>query len=167
MWLLSACVLLLLTTTGALEAQPGQSTFSPTAGSVPAGTATTEVRHLTLHNAISMGLRYNLGVIEGEENSHAARAQRLRALSDLLPQVSTGIAENGTQTSRAALGITTSFVPAVIGPFSYSTVQVTLSQTLLSVESIQRLRAARAAEQAVTLTYADTLDVVTLTIGNA
>ena len=85
MWLLSACVLLLLTTAGSLEAQPGQSPFSPTSGSVPAGTATTDVRHLTLHDAISMGLRYNLGVIEGEENNRAARAQRLRALSNLLP----------------------------------------------------------------------------------
>jgi outer membrane protein TolC len=167
MWLLSACVLLLLTTAGSLEAQPGQSPFSPIAGSVPAATATTEVRHLTLHDAISMGLRYNLGVIESEENNRAARAQRLRALSNLLPQVSAGISENGTQTSRAVLGIRTSFIPAMIGPFSYSTIQVTLSQTLLSVESIQRLRAARTAEQAVSLTYADTLDVVTLTIGNA
>lgn len=167
MWLLSACVLLLLTTAGSLEAQPGQSPFSPTAGSVPGGTATTGVRHLTLHDAISMGLRYNLGVIEGEENTHAARAQRLRVLSDLLPQVSAGISENGTQTSRAGLGITTSFVPTVIGPFSYSTAQVTLNQTLFNAESIQRLRAARTAEQAVALTYADTLDVVTLTIGNA
>jgi outer membrane protein TolC len=114
-----------------------------------------------------MGLRYNLGVIEGEENNRAARAQRLRALSNLLPQVSAGVSENDTQTSRAGLGITTSIIPAVIGPFSYSTVQATLSQTLLSVESIQRLRAARTAEQAVRLTYADTLDVVTLTIGNA
>jgi outer membrane protein TolC len=96
-------------------------------------------------------------VIEGEENNHAARAQRLRALSNLLPQVSAGIAENGTQTSRAGLGIATSFIPAVIGPFSYSTVQATVSQTFLSVESIQRLRAARTAELAVTLTYADTL----------
>jgi outer membrane protein TolC len=167
MWLLLACVLLLLTTAGSVEAQSGQTPLSPTAASVPAATATTEVRHLTLRDAISMGLRYNLGVIEGEQNNRAARAQRVRALSDLLPQVSAGISENDTQTSRAGLGITTSFIPAVIGPFSYSTVQATLSQTLLSVESIQRLRAARTAEQAVTLTYADTLDVVTLTIGNA
>ena len=57
--------------------------------------------------------------------------------------------------------------PSVIGPFSYSTVQANLSQTLFSYESIQHFRAARTAEQAAQLSYDDTLDVVTLTVGIA
>jgi len=43
----------------------------------------------------------------------------------------------------------------VIGPYSYSSVDATLSQTLFSVESIQRFRAARTAEQAALLNYQD------------
>ena len=42
-----------------------------------------------------------------------------------------------------------------------------MSQTLFSFESIQRFRAARTAEQAAQLSYQDTLDAVTLTVGNA
>ena len=57
--------------------------------------------------------------------------------------------------------------PSVIGPFSFSTVQANLSQTLFSYESIQHFRAARTAEQAAQLSYDDMLDVITLTVGVA
>ena len=43
--------------------------------------------------------------------------------------------------------------------------QANLSQTLFSYESIQHFRAARTAEQAAQLSYSDTLDVITLTVG--
>jgi outer membrane protein TolC len=55
----------------------------------------------------------------------------------------------------------------VVGPFSYSSVDASVSQTLFSYESIQRFRAARTAEQAAQLSYQDILDVVTLTVGDA
>ncbi len=165
--LLSASVLLALTSTISVRAQTGQPPFSLNLGSVPSGAATTDVRHLTLRDAVNMALRYNLGVIEGGENSRAAGAQRLHALSNLLPQVSVGASGNHAQANKAVLGITTPLIPNVIGPFSYSTAQASLSQTVLSVESIQRFRAARTAEEAASLTYDDTLDVVTLIVGNA
>ena len=136
-------------------------------GSVPSGTATNEVLHLTLRDAINGAVRYNLGQIESGENARIARGQRLRALSALLPQISAGAAENVEQFSAATLGIKIPQIPAVIGPFSYSTAEASASQTLFSVESIQRLRAASSAEQAAQLTYSDTLDVITLIVGNA
>jgi len=166
-WLLPASVLLSLTGAICVRAQTGQPPFSLNLGSVPSGPPTTDVRHLTLRDAITMALRYNLGVIEEGANNRAARAQRLRALSNLLPQVSAGISENAAQANRASLGITTPLVPFVIGPFSYSTVQASISQTVLSVESIERFKAARTAEEAASLSYDDTLDVVTLTVGSA
>jgi outer membrane protein TolC len=64
---------------------------SPNVGSVPSGLATNEVLHLTLSEAINRALRYNLGVIESDENTRVARGQRLLALSRLLPQVNAGI----------------------------------------------------------------------------
>jgi outer membrane protein TolC len=54
-----------------------------------------------------------------------------------------------------------------VGPFSYTSVDATASQTLFSFESIQRFRSARTAEQAAQLSYQDILDAVTLTVGNA
>ena len=136
-------------------------------GSVPTGTATNELLHLALRDAIDRALKYNLGSIESGENTHLARGQRLVALSQLLPQVSAGVSETVQQESLATFGLKLPGIPTIIGPYSYSSVQANLSQTLFSYESIQRFRSARTAEQAANLSYHDILDVVTLTVGNA
>jgi len=162
-----ASVLLLLIITLFARAQTSPVPPAANLGSVPSGPATNEVLRLTLRDAINMALRYNLALIESGENVRALRGQRLRALSSLLPQVSAGASENVEQFSSATLGIRSTFIPSVIGPFSYSAAQASLSQTLFSFESIQRFRASRTAEQAGRLTYDDTLDVITLTVGNA
>ena len=141
---------------------------SQISGSVPSGPASTEVLHLTLRDAITRALRYNLATIESGENALIARGQRLLALSKLLPQVSAGVSENVQQLSLTTLGIKNlPGVPNVIGPFGYSSVEGNFSQTLFSFESIQRFRAARTVEQAAQLSYNDVLDVVTLAVGNA
>jgi outer membrane protein TolC len=138
-------------------------------GSVPSGLASDQVLQLTLRDAVNMALRYNLGAIESGQNAQIARGQRLLALSNLLPQVSAGASENVQQVNLATFGLNglKSGIPTVVGPFSYSSVDASVSQTLFSYESIQRLRAARTAEQAAQLSYQDILDVVTLTVGNA
>ena len=138
-------------------------------GSVPSGPASDELVQLTLRDAIKMALRYNLGAIESGQDAQIARGQRLLALSNLLPQVSAGASENVEQVNLATFGLNglKAGFPTVVGPFSYSSVDARVSQTLFSYESIQRFRAARTAEQAAQLSYQDILDVVTLTVGNA
>ena len=139
-------------------------------GSVPSGPASDQVLELTLRDAIKMALRYNLGAIEGGENVQIARGQRLLALSNLLPQISAGASETVQQLNLGTVGLSglnVPGIPTVVGPFSYSSVDASISQTLFSYEFIQRFRAARTAEQAAQLSYQDTLDVVTLTVGNA
>jgi outer membrane protein TolC/anti-anti-sigma regulatory factor len=137
-------------------------------GSVPSGPASDELVQLTLRDAIKMALRYNLGAIESGQNAQIARGQRLLALSNLLPQVSAGASENVQQLNLGTFGLNgLKGIPTVVGPFSYSAVDASVSQTLFSYESIQRFRAARTAEQAAQLSYQDILDVVTLTVGNA
>lgn len=166
---LAACLFLIcVTSLWSLPSQAqnpiGQS--APVLGSVPSGPATSEVQKLTLHDAIAMALRFNLGQIEGKENVRAARGQRLQALSLLLPQISAGLAENVNQTTTAPLGIRSPAFPRVVGPFSYSTAEAIVNHTLFSMQSIQRFRAALTAEKAEQLSYDDTLDVVTLAVGN-
>jgi outer membrane protein TolC len=159
-------ILLLVVATTASWAQM----VPPNVGSVPSGPATNKVLRLTLSEAINRAVRYNLGAIESDENTRTARGQRLLGLSHLLPQVSAGINENVDQVNLTALGlgaVKISGIPAVVGPFSYSTASASLSQTLFSYESIQRFRAARTSEQAAQLSYKDTLDVITLIVGNA
>jgi len=165
-----ASVLLLLVAVGAsAQATSGGSSSVPslTSGSVPSGLATGEELRLTLRDSINMALRYNLGAVESGENSRSARGQRLLALSHLLPQVSASAQENVDQASMATLGIKLPSLPSVTGPYSYTSAGLSASETLFSVEAVQRLRAARTAEQAAQLDYKDTLDVVTLTVGNA
>jgi outer membrane protein TolC len=147
---------------------PAAAQYNGVTGSVPSGPASNDVLRLSLRDAVTMALRYNLGAIESGENAQIARGQRLIALSNLLPQVSAGLSENVAQTSLATLGIKKlAGIPSVLGPYSYGTVDASLTQTLFSFESIQRFRAAQTAEQAAQLSYKDTLDVVTLTVGNA
>ncbi|HWW17285.1 MAG TPA: TolC family protein [Candidatus Saccharimonadales bacterium] len=139
-------------------------------GSVPSGLASDQVLQLTLRDAVNMALRYNLGAIESGANAQIARGQRLLALSNLLPQVSAGASETVQQLNLGTLGLSglkLPGIPTIVGPFSYSSMDASVSQTLFSFESIQRFRAARTAEQAAQLSYQDILDVVTLTVGNA
>jgi len=146
----------------------GQS--SGLTGSVPSGPATNEVVQLALRDALNMALRYNLGAVESGQNAQIVRGQRLVALSYLLPQVSAGASETVQQVNLGTLvlsGLNVPGIPTVVGPFSYSSVDASISQTLFSYPSIQRFRSARTAEQAAQLNYQDILDVVTLTVGNA
>jgi outer membrane protein TolC len=139
-------------------------------GSVPSGPASDQVLDLTLRDTINMALRYNLGAIESGQNAQIARGQRLLALSNLLPQVSAGASETVQQLNLGTVGLSglnAPGIPTVVGPFSSSSVDASISQTLFSYEFIQRFRAARTAEQAAQLSYQDILDVVTLTVGNA
>ncbi len=80
---------------------------------------------LTLRDAITQALKYNLGSIESRENTQVARGERLLALSQLLPQISAEVSETAQQLALATLGIKKelSNLPAVIGPFAYSSVQ--------------------------------------------
>src|SRR5580704_18195851 len=66
-----------------VSAPPGRG--DPFQGSVPTGEATPGILPLSLDEAISRGLKYNLGVITSDQDIRISRASRLRALSQLLP----------------------------------------------------------------------------------
>lgn len=149
-----------------LSAAPAQAQTTSVTGSVPSGPTSDQVIRLTLRDAVGRALKYNLGTIESGENAQIARGQRLIALSALLPQVSAGASENVQQINLATLGLKAPGIPTIVGPFGYTSVSATASQTLFSYESIQRFRATRTAEDAAKLSYQDILDVVTLSVGN-
>jgi len=136
-------------------------------GSIPNGPATDEVLHLTLHDAIQRGLQYNLAEIQSGQNTSIARGERLIALSKLLPQVNGDASEEIQQLDLSSLGLKVPGVPNVIGPFGVGSVEGTINQTVFSTELMRRFRAERSAEQAAQLNYQDTLDLVTLSVGNA
>ena len=59
-------------------------------GSVPAGTATDTAVSLTLQDALRRALKYNFGIVTATENAQAASAERIAALSELLPSINAG-----------------------------------------------------------------------------
>src|SRR5216683_2617822 len=71
------------TTTPSAQATQRQN---PYLGSVPSKNTGTRI-DLSLRSAMERGLRYNLGLIEANQASADVRAERLRALSALLPQL--------------------------------------------------------------------------------
>jgi outer membrane protein TolC len=150
-----------------VRAQSASQSSSAITGSVPSGPVSNEVIHLTLRDAITQALRYNLASIETGENTRMARGQRLLALSRLLPNISAGASETVVQGNLATYGLKLPGVSNVIGPYSYTLLDASASQALFNFESIQRFHAARTAEQAAHLSYDDILDAVTLVVGNA
>ena len=66
-------------------------------GSVPTGVASPTPLSLTLRDAIDRGLKTNLGLLLSGQASEAARGERLRSLSALLPQVTGEVSENVEQ----------------------------------------------------------------------
>ena len=83
-------LLLRLAVTPVGYAQSTQASAQSGLASVPSGPATNQVLQLTLREAINMAIRYNLGAIESGENMRIVRGERLRALSNLMPQLSVG-----------------------------------------------------------------------------
>jgi outer membrane protein TolC len=82
--------------------------------------------------------------------------------------VSAGVSENVDQLSLATFGLQNlPGIPNIVGPFGYTSVDASASQTIFSFESIKRFQEARTAEQAAQLSYQDILDAVTLTVGSA
>src|SRR5689334_12156830 len=81
--------------------QSGDQSFQ---GSVPQGTASPEPIPLTLGDAIDRGLKANLGLLTTEQSSREVRAERLRALSGLLPQVTGQLSMTEQQLNLQAFG---------------------------------------------------------------
>ena len=145
---------------------------NPLLGSVPGGAASPVPLRLTLDDAIQRGLKSNLGLLESQTASQAARAQRIQALSSLLPQVTGTLAETVEQLNLKTVGLNVPSNPyftirPIVGPFSYSAAQATLSSKVLDFNARRNLKSAKATEQAAQLSLQDTRDLVVQAVANA
>jgi outer membrane protein TolC len=150
-------------TSASLDAQPA----NPFHGSVPAPTDQSEPLTLSFDEAIALGLRYNLGVIESEHVSAEARAGRLSALAALLPAVSGRAGQVFERLSLLEVGLTLPGLPSATDPFQYQDARIAFSQSIYSGELRNRHRAAAASERAASFTAKDAHDIVVLTAGAA
>ena len=140
-------------------------------GSVPTGAATTEPLALTLRDAIDRGLRTNLGLLVSGQASEAARGERLRSLSALLPQVTGAVSENVEQIDLETLGINFHFpgfaIPTIVGPFHYTDARAYASFSVFDYSLRKSYRAAKEGERAAQLSFKDARDLVVQSVANA
>jgi outer membrane protein TolC len=140
---------------------------NPFLGSVPTGTLSNEPIALSLSDAIARGLRYNLGVIENQASLRQAQAQRLRALSAMVPSVSALLRQNLDDLNRVAIGLKIPGLPASTGQFGYQESYLTFSDNGLNLDSMYRYRASKQAAEAQKLQLDDAGNVVALAVGTA
>ena len=157
------------TTTPSARATQQQN---PYLGSVPSKSTGATIR-LSLQDALARGLRYNLGLVESEHASSDVRAERLRALSALLPQVSATARQAYENISYQEIGLKLPPIPglpalpATSGGFGYQDVRVVASERLFDRQLRQRYQARKEDERASALSVKDARDVVVLAVGTA
>jgi outer membrane protein TolC len=148
----------------------GQQTFYQ--GSVPEGAVSPTAVSLTFDDAIRRGLKTNLGLLESEQVSQTARAERIRALSVLLPQVTGRLAETDEQLNLKTVGINIPpnpfvTIPNIVGPFSYTEAQAEVSAKIFDWTARRSLKSARASEEAARLSVLGSHDLVVQAVANA
>jgi outer membrane protein TolC len=144
-------------------------TQSPFLGSVPTGKPTGTVIPLSLSDALDRGLKYNLGAIESDIRTRTARAERLKSLSDLLPNVNAAITQTAEQVNLRALGLKIPIegFPVVVGPFGVEDARAYWSQKIFDWNAVQKLRASQKSQRASDYSYKDSRDLVVLAVANA
>jgi outer membrane protein TolC len=144
---------------------------SPFIGSEPDQKAVPEVLQLSFSDALDRGLRTNLGLLLSADQTIAARGEKWKQLSDLLPDFSAHLQEDVQTQSLTALGFKGNLfpfpLPRVIGPFNYLDLRATLSQSLFSFKNIENERAASESLKSAQFTYKDARELVVLAVGNS
>jgi outer membrane protein TolC len=153
------------------SAQATQSQ-NPYLGSVPSENTGTRIE-LTLKNAIERGLRFNLGLIESSQASAYLRAERLRALSTLLPRLSADGLQAYESISFKEIGLKLPPIPgfpglpSTSGGFGYQDARLGLTQSIYNPQLLNQYRSRREAERASALNVQDSRDVVVFAVGTA
>jgi outer membrane protein TolC len=180
--LLAACAAALLSA-GFLSAQTGNqsSAQSPYYGSVTTVQPTDTVKPLTIDEAIRMGIEHNLALVEARDQEQNVRAQRLTSLQSLLPTITAQADSGAHQINLAALGFSGHILKQIaplypdlnfsdlstIVKVNVTDALVNYSQTLFSLSTIDRYRAAQANERAAYFNTQSSRGLVVLTVGTS
>jgi outer membrane protein TolC len=138
---------------------------NPFNGSIPQGEATAGIIELTVSDALDRGLKYNLGLFLSNQTTAEARADRMMALSKILPNINGSFAEQLFRLNLKSIGITSPLFPSSVGPFGLTATQATGSWDLLNTSSIDKYRAAGQTVKAAEFSYKDARDTVILAVG--
>ena len=127
---------------------------------------------LTLPEALQRGLRYNLGSLDSAASVKQVRAQRLSALSQLLPDIYATLSETGAKTDLQTLGLSSGTfggnvpLPETVGPYHYYSAQANLSEQF-SYTGLHNLRSAESLSAAALLSGRDARELIILAVGGS
>lgn len=143
-------------------------------GSVASGTATSSPIALSFAEAIDRGLRTNLGLLTSQQSSEEVRAQRIRSLSALLPQVTGQLSMTEQQLNLQSLGFNVKLppslgfqIPKIVPPYSYQAALLNASVPLFDYRNFSNLRSSQESQKAAQLTVKNARDLVVQAVGNA
>jgi outer membrane protein TolC len=144
---------------------------NPYLGSVPSRNTGTKIE-LSLKGAIDRGLHYNLGIVESSQASADVRADRMRALAALLPQLSASAQQGYDNISFKEIGLKLPPIPGLTlppttGGFGYQDARVGLAQSVYNAELRNQYRARKSDERASEFSVQDARDVVVFAVGSA
>jgi outer membrane protein TolC len=132
-------------------------------GGVPAGTASSTAVSLSLEDAVAHALRQNLAGLLSADAISGARGERWRALSALLPNLTTatslGVRQNDL---KAIIGITVPGHPPIIGPFGVFDARAYLDQSVFNWGSIEGARSSAAQVKSAQYSYQNAREVIVL-----
>src|SRR5882757_1868858 len=147
------------------------SSQNPVFGSVAESKPSPGVLPLTFREAIERGLRHNLAALLSEYNTTAARGEKWKQLSELLPNVNASVQEVALKQSLEAQGLRGQIAPGLIfpraiGPFSYFDARAFATQKLFDWKAIQQYRSSTHGETVAQLNLKDARELVVLATGN-
>ncbi len=138
---------------------------NPYLGGVPTGIASPTALSLSLQDAVSRGLRQNLGGLLSSDAVSGSQGKRWRALSALLPNLTTATSFDVRQNDlKAIIGINVPGQPPVIGPFGVFDTRGYLDQTIFNFESIERARSSAAQVRAAQYSYKNACELIVLVV---
>jgi outer membrane protein TolC len=136
-------------------------------GGVPTGKVSEAPISLSLEDAVARGLRQNLGGLLSSDALAGAQGERWRALSALLPNLTTatsfGVRQNDL---KAIIGIDVPGHPPVIGPFGVFDTRAYLDQSILNWESIERARSSAAQVKSAQYSYKNARELIVVVVAS-
>ena len=161
------------TTTSVNTINPTIQVQGPYAGSAQSTAKFPFTGKLSLQEAVSRAVEYNLGAIGLTQAVRQSRGQARVARSALLPNLSANLSENVQQSNLRALGLRVSVpipgfsFPTIVGPFNYFDLRASLSQTVFDLTTLNNYRSAREIQHANEQSADDARDLVVLAVGGA
>jgi outer membrane protein TolC len=125
------------------------------------------VLNLSLEEAIQMGLKTNLNVLERQTSDRMVRADRVRALSALLPSATASMGHTEQTLNLATFGFHFPGVPQIIGPFGYTSLRGEGSANVFDWQARKNWQAAAKNLQASQLSLQDARDLVVQAVANS